>query len=119
MKDPLRIVVGPKNSAAKNVEQKLVYTGNENGKMVALKEHLRLGMKPPVLIFVNSREKAKQLIFDLMYEKVRIDMISGDRSPEERSKIIEKFRSGKIWILIATDLLARGIDFDGYYNNNY
>lgn len=44
---------------------------------------------------------------------MKIDVIHSERTKAQRDKAIEKFRLGTTWILICTDLMARGIDFKG------
>ena len=46
-----------------------------------------------------------------MYDQVRVAVIHGDKKKQERDEIMQKFRLGEIWVLICTDLMARGIDF--------
>jgi ATP-dependent RNA helicase DDX52/ROK1 len=64
-----------------------------------------------MLIFVQSKDRAKQLYKELLNEKQNVDVIHADKKKEERDDVIKKFRVGKIWILICTDLMSRGIDF--------
>lgn len=49
------ISIGQRNSATDLVDQELVFVGNESGKMVAFRNLLREGLKPPVLVFVDSK----------------------------------------------------------------
>ncbi len=65
-------------------------------------------MKVPVLIFVQSKERAKQLYEELVYDGLKIDVIHAERSAAQRTAIINRFRTGEIWFLICTDLMARG-----------
>lgn len=44
---------------------------------------------------------------------INVDVIHADRSPEQRDAVIRNFRLGKVWVLLSTDLLARGVDFKG------
>jgi len=113
LKDPIRIQVGIKNTASKNVSQELIYSGTEEGKLIALKQLINKGIKPPVLIFVQSKERAQQLFRELVFEDLNVDMISADRTNAQRMLSVEAFKTGKIWFLITTDLLARGMDFKG------
>ncbi|KAL2613411.1 hypothetical protein R1flu_025103 [Riccia fluitans] len=113
MVDPVRIVVGLKNSAASTVDQRLVYVGNEDGKFLALKQLFKESLKPPILLFVDTKERAKELHKDLVVDGVSVDSIHAGRSQFQRDAAVEKFREGKTWILIATDLMARGMDFQG------
>ena len=64
-----------------------------------------------MLIFVQSKDRAKQLFKELKFDGVNVDVIHADKKKEERDEIIKKFRVGKIFILICTDLMSRGIDF--------
>jgi hypothetical protein len=85
----------------------------ESGKLLALRQMLTAGLKPPVLVFVSSKERAKALHAELMYESVHVDSIHADQSQAARAAAITSFRKGTTWVLIATDLLARGMDFLG------
>ena len=57
LRQPVRVVVGEKNAAAETVEQSLVFVGREDGKMLALRQMIRQGIQPPVLIFVQSKAR--------------------------------------------------------------
>lgn len=112
----LRVIVGHKEAASQDIEQRLIYTGNEYGKLVAIRQMIaddKSGFTPPVLIFVQSIERAKALYHELLYDKVNVDAIHGERSQRQREHVIERFKQGAVWVLICTDVLARGIDFKG------
>ena len=64
-----------------------------------------------MLIFVQSKDRAKQLFKELQYDGLKVEVIHADKKKEERDEIIKEFRVDKIWILICTDLMSRGIDF--------
>uniref|UniRef100_A0A6B2L6W5 RNA helicase n=1 Tax=Arcella intermedia TaxID=1963864 RepID=A0A6B2L6W5_9EUKA len=115
MKDPVRIVIGEKNTVVEEVDQKLIYTMNEEGKLVALRRKIREGVKPPVLIFVQSKVRAEELFREFVYENLNVDIITGDRTTAQRERTTQQFREGKIWFLIATNLMARGMDFKGVH----
>ncbi|KAG0235094.1 RNA-dependent ATPase rok1 [Actinomortierella wolfii] len=113
MRSPIRIVIGSKNAATETINQKLVYCGSEEGKLVAIRQQIQGGLKPPVLIFVQSIERAKELFHELIYDGIHVDVIHSERTKAQRDKIVESFRQGKIWVLISTELMARGVDFKG------
>lgn len=114
MLDECRIIVGKKDSVGENIEQRVEFVGSEDGKIHALKSLIQEGeIKPPVLIFVQSIERAKQLFNELIYDGLHLDVIHSEKPKLQREKIIENFKKGEIWVLICTDLLARGIDFKG------
>lgn len=114
MRDPVRIIVGHKEAASLNIDQKLVFTGSEDGKLVAIRELLQKGeFKPPVIIFLQSITRAKALFHELLYDKLNVDVIHAERTPKQRDEVIKRFKNGDIWVLITTDVLARGVDFRG------
>ena len=116
MSDPIKVTCGIKNATAENVEQKLVYCGTEEGKMYALRNIFRDGFIPPMLIFVQNKARGLELYNELVYEGISCNLIHGDRIKEQRDEVVMKFRTGKLSILICTDLMSRGIDF---LNVNY
>ena len=113
MRDPVRIVIGHQNSAALTVKQKLLFVGTEEGKLVAIRQMVQQGVQPPVLVFVQSIERAKELFNELIYDGINVDVIHSERTQSQREMIVANFRRGTIWVLIATELLARGLDFKG------
>ncbi|KAJ1919011.1 RNA-dependent ATPase rok1 [Mycoemilia scoparia] len=113
MKDPVRVTIGAKNAAIDTIDQKLVYVGQEDGKLIEIRNTIQAGFKPPCLIFVQSIERAKELFHELVYDGMNVDVIHAERTQAQRDRIIENFKAGKLWILIATELMARGIDFKG------
>lgn len=61
LQDPLRVTVGERNTAAATVKQRLLFVGRESGKLLALRQLIAEGLKPPVLVFVATKERAKEL----------------------------------------------------------
>ena len=117
LQQPLRITVGVRNTAAQTVSQKLVFVGQEGGKLPSLRQLIKEGgsLRPPCLIFVASKERAKALHREMKFDglSVTVDCIHSDQPLASRSKAVENFRSGHTSHLIATDLISRGIDFIG------
>jgi ATP-dependent RNA helicase DDX52/ROK1 len=69
---------------------------------------------------VQSKERAKELFFELrkILREVmgctdRVEYVTGEKAKGEREAVIQRFQRGEIWALVATDLIARGIDFKG------
>ncbi|XP_020196333.1 DEAD-box ATP-dependent RNA helicase 57 [Aegilops tauschii subsp. strangulata] len=113
MHDAVRIIVGRKNSASSMIKQKLIFAGTERGKLIALRQSFAESLNPPVLVFVQSKERAKELYRELVYDDIRVDVIHGDLTEEQRQDAVDNLRAGKSWVLIATEVLARGMDFKG------
>ena len=112
--DPVRVIIGHKEAANTNIEQKLIFCGNEEGKLIAIRQLVQEGeFKPPIIIFLESITRAKALYHELMYDRINVDVIHAERTALQRDRIIERFKTGELWCLICTDVLARGIDFKG------
>lgn len=124
----LRLVVGLKDSAIPNIHHKLVYAATEQGKLLGLRQLLHptaasasdVRLRPPFLIFTQTIPRAVALHSELQYDippeaggSSRIAVLHSDLSDAQRSEIMKGFRKGEIWILVTTDLLARGVDFRG------
>uniref|UniRef100_A0A1I8NUX7 Probable ATP-dependent RNA helicase DDX52 n=1 Tax=Stomoxys calcitrans TaxID=35570 RepID=A0A1I8NUX7_STOCA len=113
LKNLARVNVGAQNAATECVEQELLFVGSESGKLLAMRDLVRTGLKPPVLVFVQSKDRAKQLFEELLYDGINVDVIHADRTQQQRDNCVKAFREGHIWVLICTELMGRGIDFKG------
>lgn len=125
----IRLVVGMKDSAVPNITHKLIYAATEHGKLLGLRQLLHptasispteARLRPPFLIFTQTIPRAVALHSELMYDipleaggSSRIAVLHSDLSDTQRSEIMKRFRKGEVWILVTTDLLARGVDFRG------
>ena len=109
------VTIGQRNSATEIVEQSLVYTGTEKGKLMALKNLIGEGVSPPALMFVQTKDRAKSLYDELKKfdASLKVDLIHSERSQLQRDASISALRAGHIWFLICTEILGRGIDFKG------
>ncbi|KAG6108834.1 RNA-dependent ATPase rok1 [Claviceps humidiphila] len=126
----VRLVVGLKDTAVPNIVHKLTYTASEQGKLLALRQllHPTSGsgddsgppLRPPFLVFTQTIDRAMALHEELKYDipleaggSSRIAALHSALADSARSAIMRKFRAGDIWVLITTDVLARGVDFAG------
>ncbi|CAE6423999.1 unnamed protein product [Rhizoctonia solani] len=107
---PIRIVV---DSATLSVKQKLTFVGTESGKLLTLRQQLAGGFQPPVLIFVQSQERAQELSEELLYDGRNVDVLHSGRTKKQRTDAAERFQRGECHILVATEVMARGMDFAG------
>lgn len=113
LRDPLNVSIGLANTGAISIEQSLRFVGRDQGKLVAIRHLIQEGLRPPALIFVRNGERAKELHQELIYDGVNVDRVDSDLSFEKQKAAIRRFRLGKVWVLVCTDHLARGIDFKG------
>lgn len=113
LKSWISVMIGLRNAATDLIEQELLYVGSEDGKLMALRNIIQKGITPPVLIFVQSKERAQELFNELIYDGINVDVIHADRTQTQRDNVVRCFREGKIWFLVCTELMSRGIDFKG------
>ncbi|CCF49216.1 hypothetical protein NDA11_000161 [Ustilago hordei] len=114
MIDECRVIVGTKDSATETIKQELQFVGSEDGKLHALRSLIQEGgLKPPVLLFVQSIQRAKDLFHELVYDGLHLDVIHSERPKVQREGVMSAFKRGDLWVLICTELMARGIDFKG------
>jgi ATP-dependent RNA helicase DDX52/ROK1 len=85
MRDPIRVVVGIKNAATETIKQRLIYVGSEEGKLIAMRQIIQEGLKPPVLIFVQSIERARELFNELIYDGINVEVIHSERTRAQAS----------------------------------
>ena len=111
--DHVHITVGTENAGNGNIHQILQFVGREDGKLLAIRQLVQEGLKPPVLLFLQSIDRAKELFKELVYDGINVDVIHAEKSSKQREEVIRRFRRGEIWVLICTDLMARGVDFKG------
>ncbi|KAL1898548.1 RNA-dependent ATPase rok1 [Sporothrix stenoceras] len=131
----VRLVVGLKDTAVPNVTHRLVYTATEQGKLLAMRQLLHPStstsvtgtsggeseaLRPPFLVFTQTAERATALHDELKYDipaaaggADRLGVLHAALADTARSAVVRKFRAGQVWVLITTDVLARGIDFAG------
>ncbi|GAA5989286.1 hypothetical protein JCM5350_003430, partial [Sporobolomyces pararoseus] len=110
----VRAIVGHKEAATSTITQELQFVNTEDHKLLSLRSLVTLGQfTPPVLIFVQSITRAKELTTELLLDGLSADCIHAERSGEERDLAVKEFAEGKIWALVCTDVMGRGIDFKG------
>jgi ATP-dependent RNA helicase RhlE len=95
-----------------NIQQG-VFLVNNGQKMELVKNILSQKSFDCVLIFGSKKQSVKDLAFKLKRAKFEVAEIHSDLEQREREDVINKFKGGKIKILVATDILSRGIDVDG------
>lgn len=115
LRNPVDVTIatsGTQGGANPDIEQELVFVGREEGKLLAIRQFVARGqLRPPVIIFLQSQERAQALFGELLYDGIHVDVIHAGRSRAARERAVQKFRKGDTWVLICTDLVARGVDF--------
>lgn len=111
LRNPVDVSIGGAAAANSDIDQKLMFVGNEQGKLLAIRQLVQRGeFDFPALVFCQSQERAQALFAELLYDGIRVDVIHAGRSKSARENAVAKFRKGDTWVLIGTDLVARGVD---------
>ncbi len=95
--------------SAKEIKQ-LVHYINEEQKIPLLISLLKQKDAKGVLVFVNTKRQANILVEKLELDSIKSVAIHGDKTQGMRNQALQKFKDGDIHVLIATDVVARGID---------
>jgi len=109
--DPVRVEVNPVSSTAELIQQK-VYFVDKTNKPDLLVEILKKENVPFALVFTRTKYGADKIAKFLKRNEITADAIHGDKSQTNRQKALSNFKEGKIQVLVATDIAARGIDIE-------
>lgn len=108
---PAKVKITPESSTANTIEQYLYYVDKHNKKDLLL--HILKDKKiESVLVFTRTKYGADRLVRQLAKKKVIAQAIHADKSQGARQSALSNFKDGKIRVLVATDIAARGIDID-------
>ncbi len=110
--DPRNIQVEAGPELAVSIEEKAYLVPLEN-KGPFLRELLTRETWPQVLVFVASGRRADNVVRKLGNNGIRALSLHGDKSQSARMDALEQFRNGSLRVLVATDLISRGIDVGG------
>jgi ATP-dependent RNA helicase RhlE len=111
LRDPKKVEVSPVSSTAETIQQKLYLTNKSNKKELLL--HLLKDRDlDQVLLFSRTKHGADRIVKDLRRKNIESAAIHGDKSQGQRQRALSEFKDGKLRLLVATDIAARGIDID-------
>lgn len=110
-KDPEEITINPIEASKPNIKQYSLLTTGRN-KLADLASLIVENNYQHVIVFCNTKYTTAMLRNQLLRLNFNVDCLHGDLSQKERNAIMENFREGKINVLVATDVAARGIDVD-------
>ncbi len=111
LRDPARVTVAPRSSTSAQIEQRL-YLVERPFKRHLLLETLQQQDVTRALVFTRTKAIANRISEFLTKSGVGAEAIHGNKSQSARQRSLENFRSGRIRVLVASDLAARGIDID-------
>jgi ATP-dependent RNA helicase RhlE len=111
LRDPARVAVTPVASTAERVDQRVILT-DRAAKPALLAEVLR-GEQGQALVFTRTKHGADKVARNLTKAGIPAEAIHGNKSQNQRERVLGAFRAGALRTLVATDIAARGIDVTG------
>jgi ATP-dependent RNA helicase RhlE len=112
LRNPIRVAVTPPSKTADRINQRVIHV-DRNGKNALLAEVLRDEATGRTLVFTRTKRGADRVVKSLASAGIHAEAIHGNKSQNQRERVLASFREGRLRTLIATDIAARGIDVDG------
>ena len=111
MRDPASVQVTPRNSATTQVAHVVIRAENDDKREV-LSRLIRGGRVSSALVFVRTKHGADRLSNQLFRDGIRVAAIHGNKAQSQRIAALDDFKAGRVSVLVATEVAARGIDID-------
>ena len=112
LRDPVHVAVTPVATTAERVEQKVIFV-EATRKRALLAQILRDARMGRTLVFTRTKHGADKVTQHLEAAGLSAAAIHGNKSQGQRERALAAFKEGKVRVLVATDIAARGIDVDG------
>jgi ATP-dependent RNA helicase RhlE len=112
LKDPVRVEVVPQSTTAERIDQKVYFVARGH-KRALLAQLLGTPDMSRAIVFTRTKHGANRLAEQLEKDGFGTAAIHGNKSQGARQQALNAFKAGKIQVLVATDIAARGIDVDG------
>lgn len=109
--DAVHIEAAPQASTLECIEQRVFFV-DQNNKYPLLLGLLKQQDLKRVLVFTRTKHRADKISLTLNKSNIRADAIHGSKSQGQRVKAMHDFKSGRLQVLVATDIAARGLDID-------
>jgi len=112
LRDPVRVAVTPAATTVERIEQRVIHV-DRAGKPALLAQVLRENGVERTLVFTRTKRGADRVVRALAKSGLAAEAIHGNKSQNQRERVLGAFRAGRLRTLVATDIAARGIDVDG------
>ena len=112
LRDPVRVDVSPKEVAVNRIRQRLVRVDGDEKRHV-LEHLLREEEVSRAIVFTRTKHRANKVAKHLVDAGITAEAIHGNKSQSARQRALGNFKAGTTWVLVATDIAARGIDVQG------
>jgi ATP-dependent RNA helicase RhlB len=110
--DPVSVEIEPENVATDTVEQH-IYLASTEEKFTILCNIAKQASVDSLIVFANRRDECRRLHQKLQQKGFQVGLLSGEIHQSKRVKTLDAFKSGKLNILVATDVAGRGIHIEG------
>jgi ATP-dependent RNA helicase RhlE len=112
LSDPVRVEVTPVSSTVERIDQRVYFVDSAN-KRPLLAAMLQDTAITRALVFTRTKHGANRLAEHLGRAAIHTEVIHANKSQSARQRALENFRAGRVRVLVATDIAARGIDIEG------
>ncbi len=112
LNDPVRVSVTPVAKTADRINQRVILI-EKSGKNALLAETIKSEKIDRAIVFTRTKHGADRVVKSLARDGIQAGAIHGNKSQNQRERVLGDFRNGRVRVLIATDIAARGIDVDG------
>ena len=112
LRDPVHVAVAPVATTAERVEQRVIFVEAARKRQV-LADLLKRGGMERTLVFTRTKHGADRVTQHLEAVGMPAAAIHGNKSQPQRERALAQFKEGRVKVLVATDIAARGIDVDG------
>ncbi len=112
LNNPVRVEVAPAATTTERVNQSVIHV-EQGDKLALLNDLLKDNNMTRTLVFCRTKHGADKVVRGLAQANYTASAIHGNKSQANREKALAGFKAGKIMVLVATDIAARGIDIDG------
>ena len=109
MKNPEQVEVAAQNTANANVEQHVIAVDTARKRSLLERLIVDLNMNQ-VIVFCKTKQSVDQVNRDLQRRNIAAQAIHGDKSQQTRLETLAAFKEGRLRVLVATDVAARGLD---------
>ncbi|MEL0119435.1 MAG: DEAD/DEAH box helicase, partial [Opitutae bacterium] len=112
VKDPVRVTISPEKPTVDKITQRLLYVDKKD-KDTLLSSMIKGQDMNRVIVFTQMKHVANRVCQKLNKAGIKAAAIHGNRTQAQRTQALDGFRSGRVHVLVATDIAARGIDVQG------
>ncbi|MBR9860896.1 DEAD/DEAH box helicase [bacterium] len=112
LRNPITVKVSSGEASSDHIDQEVINIKKEDDKFEVLLELLYQKEFSKVLVFTETKRLASRIAIKLNKCDISTEQIHGNKSQNQRQNALNRFKEGKVRVLVATDVAARGIDID-------